>query len=508
MDIADLAALAGALGTGLVLVGASRRALLGGFALLVIAEAGLAGSGSSGGIGLSGTTAAAGVLGAVAVAAAAWFLARRPALVPVIVLAAAPFRLPLDFGRSHPLFVAIADDGQLGRLLPLYFVLAAAVAALAWRLVRGAEAPRALPGTIAFPAAAFIGFACLSLLWADDASAGRELLEFFTIPFAALLAVVARSPFPAWTGRALAATAIGLGSLFAAIGVFQAAIGQVFFFAPKLEITNANSDYFRVTSLFVDPSLYGRHVVLGLGVLLVVLALGRIGARLGVALAALMFAGLFFSYSQSSMVTLVVILVALGIALGDRVLRRAAIATGVVAVVAIGAYLAASGVAGGSLSKETSDRSDRIADTARVIEHDPVVGVGIGGQPRASRRLVRRDQSTKAFVSHTTPLTVAAELGAVGLALYLWLLVGGARLIETVRRRDVAIGLSLGVVFLGLFVHALTYSGFLEDPLTWVVLAVGAAYLASLPEPNASERARERAGEQSAPLKASPEPAA
>jgi hypothetical protein len=27
-------------------------------------------------------------------------------------------------------------------------------------------------------------------------------------------------------------------------------------------------------------------------------------------------------------------------------------------------------------------------------------------------------------------------------------------------------------------VHALSYSGFLEDPLTWVVLAVGSGYLA------------------------------
>jgi hypothetical protein len=78
-------------------------------------------------------------------------------------------------------------------------------------------------------------------------------------------------------------------------------------------------------------------------------------------------------------------------------------------------------------------------------------------------------------VSHTTPLTVFAELGVVGLALYAWLLVGGAWLILQVRRRDETFGLALGAAFIGLFVHALFYSGFLEDPLTWFVIGIAAA---------------------------------
>jgi hypothetical protein len=79
-------------------------------------------------------------------------------------------------------------------------------------------------------------------------------------------------------------------------------------------------------------------------------------------------------------------------------------------------------------------------------------------------------------VSHTTPLTVFAELGAIGLALYTWLLVGGAGLILRVRRLDEPLGLALGVTFIGLFVHALFYSGFVEDPLTWLVIGIAAAY--------------------------------
>ena len=47
---------------------------------------------------------------------------------------------------------------------------------------------------------------------------------------------------------------------------------------------------------------------------------------------------------------------------------------------------------------------------------------------------------------------------------------------------------ALGASFLGLFVHALFYSGFLEDPLTWLVIAIAAAYCT---EPRVERRRRE-----------------
>ena len=56
---------------------------------------------------------------------AAAVLVRLPALVLPVFLLAAPFRLPLDFGSEHPLYVAIARGGETGRLLPLYFVVTA-----------------------------------------------------------------------------------------------------------------------------------------------------------------------------------------------------------------------------------------------------------------------------------------------------------------------------------------------------------------------------------------------
>src|SRR5215204_1500909 len=179
-DTAQLAALGGALGSVLVLLARGRPAqpqgsargaatafaLLAGLALLAAAELGFAWALGGGPLDrLSGASGAAAVaLALVALGAAAALFVKRPAIVPIAVLVAAPLRPPLSFDSSSTLLVQIADDGRLGRLLPLYFVLAAAAAALAWRAVRGREA-RPLPMQVAVPAAALFAFACSSLLW-------------------------------------------------------------------------------------------------------------------------------------------------------------------------------------------------------------------------------------------------------------------------------------------------------------------------------------------------------
>jgi len=479
-DTAQLAALGGALGAVLVLLAGGRTgraALLAGLVLLAATELVLAWALGDGVLNRvdSPSGAAALLVGAAAVAAAAAILVRRPAFLPVAVLVAAPLRPPISFDSSSTFLIQIANDGRLGRLLPLYFVLAAAAVALGWRTLRSGEV-RALPRTVALPAAAFFAFACCSLLWADDVEAGTNLLLFFTLPFVTLLATVARAEFPDWAPRALAAAAIALASLFAAVGLWQAATHKLFFYAPNLAASNANTEYFRVTSLFGDPSLYGRHVVLGIGVALTLLATRRWRTWPLIALLALMWAGLFFSYSQSSMIALLVMTLALALATGDRRLRLAVAVLAAGALLAGCAYVAVQVADGKSLNRVTSDRTERVQDATRVIEKHPIVGVGIGGQPRASRRLAHSDRPTPNFVSHTTPLTVFAELGVIGLALYAWLLAGATLLIVRLRGRDEALALALGVTLLGLFTHALFYSGFLEDPLTWLVIAIVAAY--------------------------------
>ncbi|HLL85983.1 MAG TPA: O-antigen ligase family protein [Thermoleophilaceae bacterium] len=478
-----LAAGAGALGAGLLLLSRSRAPLLAGFALLALAEGALLVGGSVGrvlatAVG-SPAALATGLVGLAVLAGAAALLVRHPVAVAPLALVAAPLRPPLEFGGGgFP--VAIVTSGKLGRLLPLYVVLAAAVVALVWRTLRG-ERVRALPRRLAVPATAFLALAIVSLLWSADPVAGTSQLAFFWLPFAALLGTLARilvddPRLPRLLALALVVPAL----IFAAVGVGQAAAGKIFFSSPDLAAGNAYGSLFRVTSLFDDPSHYGRHLVLAIGVILAALWLGR--ARLGPGLAtiAVLAAGLWFSYSQSSAVSLVAVALAVAFAAGNRRARRLAVAATAVFAVA-GAVLLSTQLAGESERQVTSERSRLVEDSARVYLSHPVLGVGLAGQPLASHRESADRGALRRSASHTTPLTVAAELGTLGLLAYIALLVGTVSVLASARRRDPPLALGLAAVLLALFVHSLFYDGFFDNPITWGVLAVGAAVASAAP---------------------------
>jgi O-antigen ligase len=473
VDAAHAAAVLGAIGAPLVLLARGRATLFGGFAALGVAEATLVLSRASDV--LRPATLSLGLAALVVFGAGAVGFVRRPDLVVPVVLVAAPFRLPLDFGGEHRFFVAIAEAGDLGRLHALYAVLGAAALALLWRTARGGHVA-ALPPAVAAPSAALIAFASLSLLWSSALDAATNLLAFFLLPFAVLLACVGRAPFPPWLPRVLGWLAVALASLFAVVGLVEAATRDLLFSAPAVDVGNEYRSFFRVTSLFRDPSLYGRHVVLGMVVLVIAVLLRRVDPRPAAAVLAVLWAGLYFSYSQSSMAALFVAVLSVGLVASARRVRLVVTAAAL-ALVLVGAGLVGAEVRDESARRATSGRSLRVEDTARVIAHHPVAGAGIGSQPLASRQLAERRGRLSAFVSHTTPLTIGAELGAVGLVLYLALLTGAAWAIEQVRRRDRALGLALAATLLVLFVHSLAYSGFFEDPITWFVLGAASSFL-------------------------------
>jgi O-antigen ligase len=488
--LAELAGVVGAGGAALALLSARRLTLIAGLALIALAEAvlglSMAGTDTVGDV-IGPTTAAAGLGALVLLAAGAAVFVRYPAFVIPALLVAAPFRLPFDFDRDHRFFFALAEGGKLGRLVPLYVVLAAAVTAHVWQVVRNGEIT-ALPRFLAIPLAAFFALASVSLLWSRDIDTGANLLAFFLLPFALLVAVVARATLAPWLPKVLAWIALGLASLFAAVGLWQEATKDLFFFSPQLEVANAYSPFFRVTSLFTDPSLYGRHVVLGFAVLLVLIWGGRINLYLAAGIAALLFAGLYFSYSQTSMASLFAVAFVVTVVAGDRVARWTVVAATGLAVLAVAGFVVVD-AKDRSIRDVTSGRSTRVERTADVVREAPILGVGLGAQPQVSQELAEQNGArTARFVSHTTPLTVAAELGIVGLAIYAFLLAAAIRMVMLLRQYDRVLALSIGAVLLALFVHAIAYSGFFEDPITWLALGIGAAYLAA-PVPARAEAA-------------------
>jgi putative inorganic carbon (hco3(-)) transporter len=466
-DLAQVAAVLGAVGSVLVLVFRHRIPLLAGFAVLVSAQAMLAVAlipGSDLERLQRPLAVAALVTGAIAVVLFAGVLVRWPAFTPVALLLAAPFRIPVDLGSQHAFL-----------LLPLYAVLASATLAFCWRAVQTPQ--RSVTWWLAAPVAAFIALSGLSLVWSRDVQQGSIELVFFLFPFAALFAIVARTPFPRWLPRTLGVTLVGLTTVFALIGLYQRAT-ETLLYAPSLEVENAFTPYFRVSSVFRDPSLFGRYLALGIAVVVAAYLLGRLRLEIAGPLLAIAFAALWFSYSQSSMVTIFAVVTGLALVAGSRGTRRV-VAAVAAAVVLTAAAVVAVHVRNDSARKFTSDRSRLVAVTWRVFENHPLAGVGVGGQPEASREEAARRLAASRNRSHTTPLTVAAELGVLGILAYLAFLAGTARALLAVVERNRALGLALAAVFLTLLIHSLFYAGFFQDPITWGALAVAAAALAA-----------------------------
>ena len=103
---------------------------------------------------------------------------------------------------------------------------------------------------------------------------------------------------------------VALALLFAAVGLWQEAVHRVFW-NPGVETSNAYRSFFRVNSLFWDASIYGRFLAVTL-VLLAGVAIYRGLTPAVVVMMAAVFAGLYFTYSQSSYLALAAGAFALG----------------------------------------------------------------------------------------------------------------------------------------------------------------------------------------------------
>jgi hypothetical protein len=474
----EAAAVLGAAGTLAALLSRSRAPVLAGLAAIAVAELLLARDLLEGGL-VDTLASSAGVavlvLGVPVLAGLAALLVRFPALFLPLVLATAPLRFPFEVGADNRFFVELADGGRLGRLIPLYAVLAGGGLALAWRAGRG-EPARPITPLVAVPAGGLLAFMSVSYLWAYDPAATEDRLAFFVLPFAALVAVVGRAPLPPWLPRVLAIEAVALACLFAVIGLVEAGVRELLFYDPKVAVANSYTSYFRVTSLFSDPSIYARHVAAAIALLVALLWLGRIAFLVGAPLVAFLWAGLWFSYSQSAMVALAVAVVAVSFAAADRSLRRFLAAIPVLLVV-VGAIGFATLLRDESADRVTSGRTSLVSDTWTVFSNHPLAGVGLASQPAASRDEAGGRRTTRRNVSHTAPLTVAAELGLAGIALYVAFLAGAGRLLWLLRRRDEALALALFAVVAVFFVHSLVYGVFFDDPLLWTALGIGSAAL-------------------------------
>ncbi len=471
-ELARLGGAVGCAGLAMLFAAPGLRLRLVGLVAFVLGSLGLAFdlAPSGNGVKLGGAVA----LGLALAAAGAAALRRWPWLLAFATLACVPARIPVTIG---------SEEANL--LLPLYLVVAALALALLWELLHGDTRAREL-GPAALPLAALVAWTGLSLLWSDDVRQGEIFLLAFVLPFGVLAIGFARLP---WRERVLGrlyAVLAASALVFAAIGVFQWATRDVFW-NPKVEVGNAYAPFYRVNSVFWDPSIYGRYLVTAILATLVLVLLGLSGRRLAgaVVLVSATWVGLLFSFSQSSFAALVA-----GVLVGAAIVwrRRALLAFALVGVVLLVAGFSTAQVrhtlltkSKASLNKATSGRAGLVSNGIRIAIDYPVAGVGVGGFKRAyGERTGLRGRDPQKAASHSTPVTVAAETGFPGLLLLLWFL--GATLLAALRRTvatpagraSLAVGLTLGAIV----VHSLFYNAFFEDPMTWALTGLVAVVVA------------------------------
>jgi hypothetical protein len=454
----------GALGLAVLIAAPGRQARIAGLAAWAVGCGGLVAYLAP--HGHHRVLAAAAVLGGAAAIFGGLILLRIPWLLAVATLACVPARFPVHVGET-----------QANLLLPLYGVVAAAAVALAWRLF-GEDAPSRELGLLAWPLAALVAWLGVTMLWTEDVRQGAIELLFFVLPFGLLTVALAQLAWSRTWMLVLYVQLAVMALVFALIGIVQYQTRNIFW-NPKVRVDNAYAPsgwFYRVNSVFYDPSIYGRFLVIAILASLVVVLRRRVDPLWAIAAAltlAITWVGLLPSFSQSSFVALMAATMVAAIALWrTRSLLLVAVA---VAVVLVGGLASPAVRHKASLSHITSGRSTLASKGVKVALHHPVTGVGVGGFRHAYAELANlRGKEPKAAASHTTPITVAAEAGFPGLLLFLWVV--ATALVLAFRRLgrgfDGAARLALGLALVAILVHCVFYNALFEDPTFWGLLGL------------------------------------
>ncbi len=448
-----------------------------------------------------GVIAAVTVVTLAIVIALALLMRRLPEAFPLLAIFALPFRLPIS-----------ADGRTVNLLIPLYLVVAAGTLAHlvpVWlnRGVKGSRnadscrerrqqhsmqepahgsptkltawlSPRGLEWLLL---GAVVLYALQGVYSADHAKAA-ENVAFFYIPFGLLFMLLRDVRWTRELVLACLGVAVVLAVVFAGVGFVEYARKQLFL-NPKVVAANQYDNYFRVNSLFFDPSIYGRFLaIVMIAVTTVVLwSRRRRDVLIGAGVLAWLLAGLVTSFSQSSIAALLLGLAVLAAYRWD--VRATVYVTGALIAIAAVIVLAAPpslhfGLKGssGSTSNATSGRTSLISGGLELFTQRPLYGYGSGSFEAEYKRHGRtRSAANATSASHTIPITVAAEQGILGLAVYVALLIAALAVLY----RDAGLSpprIALAACFTALVLHTWTYADFLEDPITWTLLGIGVAF--------------------------------
>lgn len=465
---------------------------------------------------------------------------RWPIVLPLAIVFALPFRVPLEAGGDTanllvPLYLVIAggvvsvglrewqDRGGVDPGAGFFALRTAPLADLALRKT-GRRARLDPPTLLPYVLAGVVLLYALQTLYSPDFSKSLQNVCFFFVPFSLVYALLRDVT---WSKRLLAMvlTVLAVEAVaFMVVGSVEY-VNESLFWNDQVIRSNEFHTYFRVNSIFWDPNIYGRYLALVITVAMAALLWAKEQRTLALltALIGVLWLGLVPTFSQSSFAALLGGLAVLAALRWNWRWTLAAVGAG--AVLAVVIVIFAGGVSKLSpdrLNVDTGGRSNLVSGGLNLFADRPLWGYGAGSFPRAYREQVATKKAPVA-VSHTEPITVAAEQGLIGLAAYAALLLaalwtmssglgpgrggGGSRAGAAscfsqcqVGEREPLQGekpsarsgppsapptpqvtgrIAVLAAFVALLVHTMAYAGFYEDPITWVLLAVGASLATS-----------------------------
>lgn len=397
---------------------------------------------------------------------------------PMLALA-----LPLEISKLA--FPFLQTRSELGGGLGATSIIDAgrlvvALAFAVWLLRPARPRGEVLPDTpLTAPLALLFAAYALSSLYAIEPGGARteSLRLLFSLGGFALVPFFVRDRASLrWTLVAFVASA----AVLAVVGIYQQATGQ-FFWNPGLGLFGER----RINTTFADPNHFARFLLEGIVVAMMLWFFVGRRAKFWFLLPALALSitTLVFTGSRGAWVVGAVALPAAIMALPiERALRLRLVGMGaallVVAAIVVSAFNPwfAKRLNTFTFGFEAAGARPYLVQAGlKMFTDHPLTGVGTGGYQRAFQDDYYRYKDPKIHanvtISHTSMVTLVAELGLIGLSAFAFLALRWVAYVRDVLRaappdlRAAGVGLAVitGIVFLG----SQTEGRFLEDPYLW-----------------------------------------
>ena len=131
------------------------------------------------------------------------------------------------------------------------------------------------PAALALPLLLLVAWEGASLAWSASATEGAKALAFYALPSASCWRRSWRTRRRARACRTSCASRSRSRSIFAAVGVYQLLRHDIWW-NRKLMVSNAFSSFFRVNSIFYDPSIFGRYLAVTIALVFAALLFGSV----------------------------------------------------------------------------------------------------------------------------------------------------------------------------------------------------------------------------------------